>query len=56
MPLLLILEKMASPPMWVQLSVWLPVTLLLTLGLLPRIKGAWMGFMWALHLKGTEHQ
>ena len=55
-PLLLILEKVASPPMWVQLTVWLPVTLLLTLGLLPRIKGALMGFMWALGLKGTEHQ
>ena len=55
-PLLLIVEQMASPPMWVQLTIWLPVTLLLTLGLLPRIKGAWMGFMWALRLKGTEQQ
>jgi uncharacterized protein (DUF983 family) len=55
-PLLVIVEQMASPPTWVQLSIWLPVTLLLTLGLLPRIKGAWMGFMWTLRLKGTERQ
>ncbi|MBV40257.1 MAG: hypothetical protein CMM23_16635 [Rhodospirillaceae bacterium] len=54
--LLVIVEQMVSPPTWVQLSIWLPVTLLLTLGLLPRIKGAWMGFMWALRLKGTESQ
>ena len=55
-PLLVIVERMASPPTWVQLAIWLPVTLLLTLGLLPRVKGAWMGFMSALRLRGSERQ
>ena len=53
-PLLVIMEQMAAPPTWVQLAIWLPETLLLTLGLLPRVKGAWMGFMWAPRLTGTE--
>lgn len=39
---LLALESYAHPPSWVQLSIWLPTTLVMTLGLLPFIKGAVM--------------
>lgn len=40
---LLALEIYAHPPTWVQLSIWLPTTLILTLGMLPYVKGAVMG-------------
>lgn len=39
---LLALEVYAHPPTWVQLSLWLPATLVMTLGLLPFIKGTVM--------------
>jgi uncharacterized protein (DUF983 family) len=39
---LLALEVYAHPPTWVQLSIWLPATLILTLGLLPYVKGTVM--------------
>ena len=55
-PLIVLWERSAAPPILVHYSVWLPAILLLTYILLRRVKGAWMGFMWALGLKGTEHQ
>lgn len=39
---LLALESYAHPPTWVQLAIWLPLTLTMTLGLLPYVKGAVM--------------
>ena len=39
---LLLLESYAHPPTWVQLAIWLPLTVILTLGLLPYLKGAVM--------------
>jgi uncharacterized protein (DUF983 family) len=55
-PLIVLLEKLAPPPLWVQYAIWLPASLLLSLMLLPRIKGAWIGMMWALRLDGNEFQ
>src|SRR3546814_887133 len=55
-PLVLLLEKAASPPLWVQMTVWPLVTALLTLALLPYVKGGVMGLFWALRLRGDEHQ
>jgi uncharacterized protein (DUF983 family) len=46
-PLLLVTEQMASPPTWLVLSVCLPLTLILTLSLLPFVKGAVMGVIWS---------
>lgn len=40
---LLALEIYAHPPTWVQLAIWLPATTIMTLGLLPYVKGAVMG-------------
>ncbi|MEA2779781.1 MAG: hypothetical protein QOK29_1325, partial [Rhodospirillaceae bacterium] len=45
-PAVLAVEQIAAPPTWLQLAIWLPVTLALTLGLLPYIKGAAMGVIW----------
>src|SRR3546814_15566456 len=53
-PLVLLLEKAASPPLWVQMTVWPLVTALLTLALLPYVKGGVMGLFWALRLRGDE--
>ena len=39
-----------SPPTWIQMAIWLPLTLGLTLALLPLIKGAVIGVQWALGL------
>ena len=42
--------------MWLQVSIFIPATLILTLLLLPRAKGALLGLMWALRLRGDETQ
>lgn len=51
-PGMLILEEFRHPPEWVHMAIWLPLTLLLTLALLPRIKGAVIGAQWAARTKG----
>ena len=37
-----------------QIALWVPVTLALTLLLLPRLKGAIIGLMWSLDLGGAR--
>lgn len=49
---LLSLEQAFAPPSWVQLAIWLPLTVLLSLILLPRIKGMLIGLQWALKMHG----
>lgn len=51
-PLVLLLEQHVAPPVWLQLALWLPATLLLTLALLPYVKGAAMAAIW--HLKARD--
>lgn len=51
-PGLLVVEQVWLPPMWVQFAIWIPITLLLTLVLLPRVKGALIGLQWALRMHG----
>ena len=46
-PGILLLEQYAGPPAWVHLLMWIPLTALLTLVLLPRIKGMVIGWHWA---------
>jgi uncharacterized protein (DUF983 family) len=50
----LALEKAAAPPTWLHLALWLPLTLVACLWLLPRIKGALVGLQWALYMHGFE--
>ena len=45
-------EIALSPPVWVHMLVWLPLTLVLSLLLLPSIKGAVLGLQWALRMHG----
>lgn len=49
---ILAMEKAFAPPTWVQLAVWLPLTLVLSLALLPVIKGSLVGLQWALRMHG----
>jgi uncharacterized protein (DUF983 family) len=51
-PSALMLERVAAPPLWLALAVWLPLTLALTLVALPRIKGAVIGWQWAMGIRG----
>ena len=49
---LLSVEQAFSPPSWLQLSIWLPLTVILSLILLPRIKGILIAVQWALRMHG----
>jgi uncharacterized protein (DUF983 family) len=49
---LLYVEKKYHPEQWVHLIIWLPMTALLSLWLLPRIKGALIGLQWAWRMHG----
>ncbi|MGE0699635.1 MAG: DUF983 domain-containing protein [Hyphomicrobiaceae bacterium] len=49
---LLAVEQTFAPPTWVQLSIWLPMTLVLSLALLPVVKGALVGLQWGLRMHG----
>jgi uncharacterized protein (DUF983 family) len=51
-PGLLVVEKLWHPPLWIHFMVWMPLTLLLTLLLLPRVKGAVVGLQWAFGMHG----
>jgi uncharacterized protein (DUF983 family) len=48
----LALEIGTHPPMWVQMVIWLPLTVILSLTLLPIIKGAIVGLQWANRMHG----
>ena len=48
----LMLEKAYAPPSWIHLSIWLPLTVGMSLALLPRVKGALVGLQWALRMHG----
>ncbi len=51
-PLALMLERAAAPPVWLHFSIWLPLAMVLTLALLPRVKGALIGLQWANRMHG----
>jgi uncharacterized protein (DUF983 family) len=51
-PLMLLTEKLWMPPLWLHFALWLPLTLGLSLWLLPRTKGATVGLQWALRMHG----
>ena len=51
-PLMVVVEKLWSPPIGIQMAVWLPLIAGLSLWLLPKVKGAVVGLQWALRLQG----
>jgi len=53
-PALLAVEVAYAPPDWLQLLIWLPVTLFSALGLLQPTKGAIVGLQWQTGMHGFE--
>ena len=47
---LFILSDRYEPPLWLQAAIWLPLTLVMCLALLPVMKGAAVGLCWATNL------
>lgn len=55
-PLILAAEQLYQPDIWVHLAIWPVMAIVLTLTLLPRIKGTIVGLMWHLKIRGDEFQ
>ena len=55
-PLILWIEPDYSPPVPLQLAVYLPLTLVMSLVLLQPVKGAVVGVQWALRMHGFDEK
>jgi uncharacterized protein (DUF983 family) len=53
-PGLLTVEVLYHPALWIHMVLWLPLTIILSLGLLRPIKGALVGLQWALYMHGFD--
>ena len=53
-PAALMIETNYSPPVALQLAIYLPVTLVASLALLQPVKGAVVGMQWALRMHGFD--
>jgi uncharacterized protein (DUF983 family) len=53
-PLALIIETNYSPPVALQLAIYLPLTFVASLALLQPVKGAVVGVQWALRMHGFD--
>lgn len=50
----LILERAYQPAMWVHAVIWFPLLVLMSLWMLPRIKGSLIGLQWAFKMHGFD--
>jgi uncharacterized protein (DUF983 family) len=55
-PLALLIETNFSPPVALQLAIYLPITLIASLLLLQPVKGTVVGIQWALRMHGFDEQ
>jgi uncharacterized protein (DUF983 family) len=55
-PLVLLIETNYSPPVALQLAIYLPATLIASLLLLQPVKGTVVGVQWALRMHGFDEQ
>jgi uncharacterized protein (DUF983 family) len=53
-PTILAIETAYAPAVWLQLAIWLPVTLFASLALLQPTKGAIVGLQWQIGMHGFE--
>jgi uncharacterized protein (DUF983 family) len=53
-PAILAVEMAYAPPAWLQLAIWLPLTLFSSLALLQPTKGAIVGLQWQTGMHGFE--
>lgn len=54
-PLALVVERIWRPEIYVHMLLWLTLAIILTLLLLPTVKGAVLGLQWALRMHGFEY-
>jgi uncharacterized protein (DUF983 family) len=54
LPSLLWTEIYFAPAYWVHMAIWLPLTLLLALALLPIVKGGIVALQWHIGMHGFE--
>lgn len=47
LPVIFWVDRSWSPALWVQLAIWLPLITLITVAMLPFMKGAVIGIAWA---------
>jgi uncharacterized protein (DUF983 family) len=52
--MVLIVEQLWTPPLWLHSAIWIPLTLVLALVLLPRCKGSIIGLQWGLDVRPAE--
>ena len=55
-PVVLMIETSYSPPVALQLAIYLPATLIASLLLLQPVKGTVVGVQWALRMHGFDEQ
>ena len=55
LPLALIAEHLWHPTILVHLSLWVPLAIILTVMILPNVKGAIVALQWALRMHGFEY-
>lgn len=53
-PVVLGVEEVFEPALWVHAALWIPATLILCVGLLQPVKGAVVGLQWKLGMHGFE--
>lgn len=51
-PIVCAVELNFSPPLWISLCIWLPLTLILALAMLQPIKGAVVALQWRMGMHG----
>ncbi len=51
---MLLVERAWHPEIWVHMALWIPLTLILALGILRPAKGAIIGLQWALYMHGFD--
>ncbi len=53
-PMLMWLELAYEPALWIHFVIWLPLTLAMSLLLLPPLKGVVVGYQWAMRMHGFD--
>lgn len=53
-PLVLMVERNYAPAIWLQMAIWIPLTILLSLFFLRPIKGMVVGYQWASYMHGFD--
>jgi uncharacterized protein (DUF983 family) len=53
-PAALLTEIVFAPPYWLHVAIWLPLTIILAVGLLQPIKGAIVAWQWANYMHGFD--